>query len=182
MGDEDEFRAISDSSFKRGGDLVQILRRNRDLDELQLQIFALFALTQGREHARVILSGGENFVARFEVHAVEQNLERLGRVARDRDLFPVAPEQFGQAAADSFRLRLEDFPHRVSGAVFLFPNVTNERFGHDLRAGRDAAVVQVNDPARDAERVLNRGPIIFIRSGFLRRKMRDGFSRGVNVS
>ena len=180
--DEDQFRAVGDSFFKRGGDLVEVLGRDRDLNQLQFEVFAFLALPQGGEHARVILSGGENFVAGFEIHPVEQNLERFGRVASDRDLFAVAPEQFGQAGANGFRLRLEDFPHRVSGAVFLFPDVTDERFGHDARAGRNAAVVQVDDAAGDAEGVLDGGPIIFVRGRFFRCEMRDGFGRGFDVS
>ena len=93
--DEDQFCAIGNSFFKRGRDLVQIFRRDRDLNQLELEVFAFLALPQGGEHARVILRGGENFVARFEVHAHEQILERLRRVARDRDLFAIATEQFG---------------------------------------------------------------------------------------
>jgi hypothetical protein len=139
--DEDQAGAIGDAFFKRGSDLVEVLRWNRDLNQLQLEVFAFLSLPQGGEHARVILRGGEDFVAGFEVHTHEQNLERLGGVAGDRDLFAIAAEEFGQAGADGFRLRLEDFPHRVRGGVFLFPDVTNERFGHDPRAGRNAAVV-----------------------------------------
>ena len=114
--DQDEAGAIGDSFFKCGGDLVEVLRRNRNLNKLQFEVFAFFALTQRGEHARVILSGGENFVAGFEVHPIEKNLERLGSVAGDRDFFAIAAEQFGQAGANGFRLRLEDLPHRVGGA------------------------------------------------------------------
>ena len=125
VGDEDEPGAVGDSFFKRGGDLVEVLRRNRNLNELKLEVFPFLTLTQRGEHARVILSGGKNFVAGFEVHAHEQSLERFRSVARDRDFFAIAAEQLGQARANGFRLRLEDLPHRVSGGVFLFPDVTN---------------------------------------------------------
>src|SRR5205823_8625812 len=120
--------------FKRGGDLVQVPGRNRNLNELELEVSPFFPLTQGSEHARVVLGGGENFVTWFEVHAHEQNLERLRSVARDRDFFAIAAEQFGETGANGFRLRLEDLPHRVSRGVFLFPEVTDERLGHDPRA------------------------------------------------
>ena len=60
------------------------------------------------------------------------------------------------------RLRLEYLPHRVSGGVFLLPDVTNERFGDDARARRNAAVIEIHDAARDGERVLNSRPVVFI--------------------
>ena len=180
--DENESGAVGDSFFKRGGDLAEILWRNRNLNELELEIFPFFPLTQCGEHPRVVLGRGENFVAGFEVHAHQQNLKRLRRVARDRDLFAIAAEQLGQAGANGFRLRLEDLPHRVSGGVFLFPDVTNERLGHDPRAGRDAAIVQVDNAACDTERVLDNGPVVFIRGRFFRREMRDSLRRCFDVS
>ena len=112
---------------------------------------------------------------------IEQSLERLRSVARDRDLFAIAAEQFGQAGANGFRLRLEDLPHRVSGGVFLFPDVTDQRLGHDPRTGRNAAIVQVDDAARNAERVLNGGPVIFVRGRFFRGEMRDVLRRCFDI-
>src|SRR5204863_10091936 len=106
------------------------------------EVFASLSLTEGREHARVILRGGENFIAGFEIPSHEQGLERLRSVARDRDFFAIAAEQLGQARGNGLTLRLEDLPHRVSSGVFLFPNVTNQRLSHNQRAGRNAAVVQ----------------------------------------
>ena len=181
MRHQNQAGAIGDSFFKGGGDLVEVLRRNRNLNQLELQAFAFLALAQRGQHARIILGGGENFVAGFEVHAHQQNLERLGSVARDRDLFAIAAEQFRQAGANGFRLRLENLPHRVGGGVFLLPDVTDQRFGHDPRAGRNAAVVQVDDAARDGERVLNDGPVVFVHGRLFRRQMRDGFRRGFDV-
>src|SRR5213595_1644996 len=70
--DEDESRAVTDSLFKRGGDLVEVLRRNRNLNELELEVFAFLSLTQRAEHTRVILGGGENFITGFEIHAHKQ--------------------------------------------------------------------------------------------------------------
>ncbi len=182
VGDQDKPSAVGDSFFKCRGDLVEVLRRNRNLDELKFEAFSFSPLTQGGEHARVILGSGENFVVRLEVHAHEQNLERLGSVARNRDLFAVAPEQFGQAGANGFRLRLEDLPHRVGGGVFLFPDVTHQCFGHDPRAGRNAAVVQVDDPAGDAEGFLDGGPVVFVQGRFFRREMRDALRRCFDIS
>src|SRR5215831_19614082 len=73
MRDEDEASTVSDSFFKRGGDLVEVLRWDRNLNEFKLEVFSFLALTQRREHARVILRGRENFIAGFEIHAHEQN-------------------------------------------------------------------------------------------------------------
>src|ERR1043166_3276422 len=36
--DEDEAGAVGDSFFKRGGNLVEVLRRNRNLNELELEV------------------------------------------------------------------------------------------------------------------------------------------------
>src|SRR5262249_45639215 len=77
---------------------------------------------------------------------------------------------------------LEDLPHGVSRGVFLFPDVTDERLGHDSRTGRHAAVVQIDDSARDAERVLDSRPVIFASSSFFWREMRNGFRRCLNIS
>src|ERR1041385_3859269 len=143
MRDQDQPGAVVDSLFKCYRDLVELLRRNWNLDQLQLEAFPLLALTQRGQHAWIILRSSENFVAGLEVHAIQENLERLGSIARDRDLFAVAAEHFRQTRADRFALWLENLPHRVSGGVFLFPDVTNERLGHNARTGRNAAIVQI---------------------------------------
>ena len=72
--DQDEAGALCDSFFKRGGDLIKVLCRNRNLNQFELEVFALFPLTQCSEHARVILGRGKNFIAGFEIHAHEQSL------------------------------------------------------------------------------------------------------------
>src|SRR5437763_421997 len=65
--------------------------------------------------------------------------------------FAIAAEQFRQTGANCFRLWLENLPHGIGSGVFLFPSVTDERLGHDPRAGRNAAIVQVDDATRDGE-------------------------------
>jgi len=37
--DQDEASTVGDSFFKRGGDLVEVLRRNRNLNKLELEVF-----------------------------------------------------------------------------------------------------------------------------------------------
>ena len=93
MRDQDKPGALRDSFFKCSGDLLELFRRNGNLDQLQFKAFSLLTLPQRGQHARIILGGGENFVAGLEVHASQQDLERLRSVARDRDLFAVAAEE-----------------------------------------------------------------------------------------
>src|SRR5205814_9378319 len=75
MRDQDKPGAVADSFFKCRSDLLELLRRNGNLDQLQLKALSLLALPQRGEHARVILRGGANFVAGLEIHASQQNLE-----------------------------------------------------------------------------------------------------------
>ena len=63
MGDQDQLRAIGNPTGKSGRDLIEVLWRNRNLDQFQLQTFAPLALAQSRQHARIVLGGGENLVA-----------------------------------------------------------------------------------------------------------------------
>src|SRR5207248_2866780 len=143
--DENQAGAAGNSFFKRCADLIEVLWRNGNLNQLKLEAFSPLTLTKRTKHARIILGGGENFITRLEVHAHQKNLERLGSIARDRNLFSIAAEQFRQTGANRFRLRLENLPHGVGSDVFLFPGVTHQRLGHDPRAGRNAAIVQVDD-------------------------------------
>ena len=173
MRDLNQTRARRDGAFEGRGDLLDVLWRNRNLDQVELDAFALFALANRRQHAPVVLRRGEHFIAGLQIHPEQQRLEPFRCVARDGDLFAIAAEQFGQPGANRFRLRLENLPHRVSGRVLLLPDVTHQRFGHDARAGTDAAVVQIDDAARDGEGVLNRRPVVFIHRRLFRRQMRD---------
>ena len=75
MRNENQAGATSDSFFKCGCNLIQILRRDGNLDQLEYEAFTLFALAQSCQHARVVLSGSKNLVAGFEVYAHEQNFE-----------------------------------------------------------------------------------------------------------
>src|SRR5215469_1800661 len=89
---ENQASAISNSFFERCGDLAEAFRRNWNLNELEFKAFPFFPLTQRCKHPRIILGGGENFVAGFEVHAHQQSLERLRSIACNCNLFPIAAE------------------------------------------------------------------------------------------
>src|SRR5438874_1497852 len=113
MCHQNQTRAVGYSFGKGGGNLIEVLRWNRNLNELKLQAFSLLTLTQRGKHARIILGSGENFIAGLKVHAHQKNLEGLGSIARDRNLFAIAAEQFRQAGTNRFGLRLENLPHGI---------------------------------------------------------------------
>src|SRR5215207_703085 len=77
MRNEDELRSIRDSSFECCCDLVQVLGWNRDLHQLEQEAFTTLALAQRGQHARVVLRRGKDFIAGFEIHSHQKNLERL---------------------------------------------------------------------------------------------------------
>ncbi len=162
MRHENQLRSARDSAFECISDLAQVLWRNRNLHHLQHKTFTTFTLTQRGQHSRIVLRRRENFIAGLEIHSHQANLERLRCIARDRDLFAVATKYLRQASANSFRLRLENLPHRVGSRVFLLPDVTNESFRDDARARRHTAVIQIHDAACDGERILDHWPVIFV--------------------
>src|SRR6185436_16426540 len=102
--------------------------------------------------------------------AEQQSLETLRSIACDRDLFTIAAEQLCQACPDGFRLWLENLPHRLRGRVFLLPDVANQRLSDNARAWANTAVVQIDNAAGDAERILDSRPVIFIGGCLLRRE------------
>ena len=66
--DQNQPRPVGDSFLKSRRELVEVLRRDRDLDQLELQVFALLPLPERRQHPRVILGRGQDFVTGLEVH------------------------------------------------------------------------------------------------------------------
>ena len=165
MRDEDHPRPRRDAALDRIVDLLQTLRRRRILHLLQHDLLAELALPDRRDHARIILRGRQDLIAGLQVEAEETVLQCLRCIAHDRDLFGVAAEDPGESGTHVLTLRLEQLPHRVRGDVLLLPGVPDERFRDDARRRRDAAVVQVDDAARAAERALDLEPEILIRCG-----------------
>src|SRR5207302_8920562 len=55
MGHENQTRVVGYSFGKGRGDLVEVLGRNGNLNQLKLQAFPLLALTKRGQHARIIL-------------------------------------------------------------------------------------------------------------------------------
>src|ERR1044071_3151250 len=64
MRDQNQAGSTGNSFFKGCGNLIEVLGRNGNLNQLKLQPFSLLPLPQSGKHARIILSGGENFVTR----------------------------------------------------------------------------------------------------------------------
>src|SRR5215213_5142130 len=77
MRNENQLRSIRDPSLECRCDLVQILGWKRDLHQLEQEAFTTLALAQRGQHARVVLRGGKDFIAGFEIHSHQKNLERL---------------------------------------------------------------------------------------------------------
>src|SRR5438552_18641749 len=52
MRDQNEARFIGNSFFKRRGDLIKVLGRNGNLNQLKLQAFSLLPLTESGKQSR----------------------------------------------------------------------------------------------------------------------------------
>src|SRR5260370_39778511 len=96
MRDLNQTRARRDGVFERGGDLVDVLWRNRNLDQVQLDAFALLALSNRRQHPAIVLSGGENLVAGFQVHPESLETLPLGMDFKSRDQVSTPPQDHGR--------------------------------------------------------------------------------------
>src|SRR5437016_13889824 len=75
MSDLNQTSAGRDCVFECRGDFLNVLWRNRNLDEVELDAFALFALTNRSQHTSIILRGGQNFIAGFQIHPEQKCLE-----------------------------------------------------------------------------------------------------------
>src|SRR5437773_10016920 len=74
-------RPRRDRSFKRGRDLANVLWWDWNLDQVQLDAFALLALPNRCQHPAIVLRGGQNLVTGFQVHPEEHSFQLLRRVA-----------------------------------------------------------------------------------------------------
>src|SRR5216684_3189140 len=68
MRDLNQTRAWGNCSFKGAGDLLNVFWWNRDLDQVELDAFALLALPDRREHPAIVLGGGQDFITGFQIH------------------------------------------------------------------------------------------------------------------
>src|SRR5229473_1989234 len=72
MSDLKQTRAGSNGSFKRSRDLLNVFGWNRNLDQVELDAFALLALPNCSEHAAIVLSGSQNLITGFQIHTEQQ--------------------------------------------------------------------------------------------------------------
>ena len=141
---EDEARAIRDLLLEPPHDFGRILGGNRDLELLQDDPLAAFALLKGRDHAPVILRRRHDFVPALEVVAVLQDLESLRRVARDRDLLGVHVPLPGEPGADALPLRFQDLPPVVDRDLVGEVEVPLHRLEHVGGRRAHTPVVEVD--------------------------------------
>src|SRR5438094_10644986 len=73
--DENQAGAAGNSFFKRCADLIEVLWRNGNLNQLKLEAFSPLSLTQRGKHAQIVLGGGENFINRLVVYADQNYIE-----------------------------------------------------------------------------------------------------------
>jgi hypothetical protein len=163
VADQDHLRLRRDRLLEALVEVVEALWRDREGDRLQDDAVAALALAPGGEHARVVVRGGEDLVARLQVEPELHGLERLAGVARDRHLLGVAAELAGERAAHRLDLRLEQLPHRVDGRFVRQVEVALHRLLHDAWRRADAAVVQVDVAAVDGEGLLDLVPVGLVR-------------------
>src|SRR6266498_1385282 len=135
VGHQNQTSARRYAAFESRGNLIEVFRWNGYFYQLQDQTLASLALPQSCQHASIILGGSKNLVTRLEIHSHQQNLERFRCIAGDGNLFTIAPKYFCETGPYRLRLRLEDLPHRVSGRVFLLPDVTHQRFSDNAGTG-----------------------------------------------
>src|SRR5207249_771890 len=109
----DDLRLRREVFFDAVGEKIETGGRDWKLDLLQYNAVAPLALQPGGNHARIVLVGRHDFIARFQGQAKLNDLEGLAGIARDGNLLRVAAERTRQAPAYCFKPRIEDFPHVV---------------------------------------------------------------------
>jgi hypothetical protein len=80
-----------DRLFEAAVQIVHADGGNGKRNQLEDDSFAAHALLEGLDHARIVLVGGEDFVAGLQVDAVLRVLQRFAGIAGDGDLFGSQP-------------------------------------------------------------------------------------------
>src|SRR2546421_12256718 len=75
VSDLNQLSARCDCPFEGRSDFLNVLWGNRNLDEVQLDAFALFALPDRRQHPSIILGRSQYFIAGFQIHPEQKRLE-----------------------------------------------------------------------------------------------------------
>ncbi len=77
VAQQDHFGARRDGLLEALVEIVHGGRRHRKGNRLEHDAFAALALAEGGEHARIVLIGGQDFVAAMQVDAVLRIFQRL---------------------------------------------------------------------------------------------------------
>ena len=112
----------------------------------------------------------------LEVEAVLRDLQRLARVARDRQLLGVAAELRRQPASRRLDVPL-DQPAVIDRHLIREIQVALVRLVDDGRAGTVVAVVQVDQRAIEHERGLDVAPVELVLRDLVRRAVAQGARR-----
>ena len=136
-------------------------RRHGELHARERNLVAPDALVPRRQHAGVVLLGRDDLVARLEVDAVLKNLQRLARVARNRELLGVAAELGGEPPANRFEVPV-DQPGIVDRRHVLHVEVALDGVGDHARMRTVIPGIEIDDRAIERERLLDLAPVVFV--------------------
>ncbi len=158
------------------------VRSDRDLDEFELQALAELALTQRREHPRIILRRRQNLVTRFEIQSHQQDLERLACVSGDRDLFSDHSRTSRQVRCGSFRTAVRGSATSCRRSRLPAATCSGQTPRSPIRGlGLTPPLFRLTMPRVTENACWIVAQIIFVRRGFDRRKVIDSFCRSLNI-
>jgi hypothetical protein len=154
--------------------LIQVVlrRRHGEIDAGDLDAFAARPLIPGREHAAVVLLGGQHLVAGLEVDAVLRDLEGFARIPRERELLLVAAE-LGREPPARRLLVLFELAAMVHRRLVAEIEVALQRVVNDGGAGTAVAVVQIDQRAIEREGGLDVAPVELVLRDVLGRSAGD---------
>ena len=158
----DHLRARRDGVLERLHDLLVRWRWSGEFYLPEDDPVPPLALQPRVDHARVVLRGRDDLVARLEIDAEDHVLVRLARVPRDRHLLRVAAELAGQVHPHALHPRLEHAPHVLHGELVAEAQIADHLLDHVRGRRRAAAVVEVDHSAVHVEGTLDLAPVVLI--------------------
>ena len=162
LADEDEFGSLRDSPFERLDQVLVALGRGWHGDLNELNTLASPPLFDRCDHARIVLVGGQHFVARLQVYAEEAGFQRFASVSRDGDLFRIDAKESRKPTSNRLNLRLQCPPHVEAWGLVAELEIPPKRILDDARRGADTTVVEIGDVPIQDEGLLDLSPEIFV--------------------
>ena len=181
VAEQYQLRTRRDGALEALVEIVGRRRRHGKRNRLEHDPLAPLALPECGQHARVVLIGGEDFVAALQVDSVLRVFQRFARVARDRHLFGIAAGRACQLPPHRFHLPLEHGDHGVVRSHVGVFQIAAHRVLHRPRRRTAIAVVQVDDVAVDAEGGADFGPEILVLGDLFRRAVAGGAGSGAHA-